>query len=144
MPENPLIENAVEQLMADFEIDRPPVPIELMLQRPKPGMWKEVNLNELSTSFISIRERYSPRMSVSRLLAKIICRSEWGIKAGLEQIEKSEEDIRALARAIIMPKAMLDELPTTSRAPMIIGMRFEVPEEDARMRLIDLGYMSGN
>ncbi len=39
-----------------------------------------------------------------------------------------------------MPKPMLDRLSPASRTPIAISMRFEVPEEDARLRLLDLGY----
>src|SRR5512135_2596767 len=121
-----LIENVVSALITAFDIHNPPIPVELMLQRPRPGMWKEVNLSELSTAFINIKQRYSPRMSVSRLLVRMITRYEWGSQRGLDHLIKTEEDMRALARAIMMPHAMLDVLPIASRTPITISMRFEV------------------
>jgi hypothetical protein len=135
------IEKAVSDLMTAFDVTNPPVPVEIMLQRPKAGMWKEVNLSELSTAFINIKQRYSPRMSVSRLLVRMICRCEWGVKRGLAELIKDEDAMRAFARAIMMPHAMLDVLPIASRTPITISMRFEVPEEDARLRLEELGYL---
>src|SRR5881394_702871 len=77
MPEVQLsvIEAAINELMTAFDVTEPPIPIEIMLQRPKAGMWKEVNLSELSTAFINIKQRHSPRMSVGRLLARSVCRS---------------------------------------------------------------------
>jgi len=144
MPEDQLsvIEAAINELMAAFDVNDPPIPIEIMLQRPKAGMWKEVNLSELSTAFINVKQRYSPRMSVARLLARLACRSEWGDRHNLGTVGSTDEGLRALARAVLMPRAMLDRLAPASRTPMAISMRFEVPEDDARQRLIDLGYLT--
>ncbi len=136
-----IIEAAINDLLTAFDVYDPPVPVEIMLQRPKVGMWKEVNLSELSTAFINIKQRYSPRMSVSRLLARLACRSEWGEQHKLSQVAGTDEGLRAIARAILMPQAMLDKLPVASRTPIAISMRFEVPEEDAKQRLLDLGYL---
>jgi hypothetical protein len=136
-----VIENVVADLLAAFDVSAPPVPVEIMLQRPKAGMWKEINLSELSTTFINIKQRYSPRMSVARLLARNICRSDWGASRQAEPIGASDEALRAFARAILMPRAMIENLSATSRTPITISMRFEVPEEDARVRLEELGYL---
>src|SRR5712691_10980321 len=143
MPEEQLvvIESAISDLMMAFDVTEPPIPVEIMLQRPKPGMWKEINLSELSTAFINVKQRYSPRMSVARLLARCACRSEWGDRRSLASVGSTEDGLRALARAILMPQTMLDKLPSASRTPVAVSMRFEVPEDDARQRLIDLGYL---
>ncbi len=135
-----IFERAAYDLMVAFDVVRPPVPVELMLQRPRPGMWREINLSELSISFLDIRQRHSPRMSVARLLARNMCRCDWGTARSLAQFADSEPDIRSLARVIIMPSKMIAEMTLDSRAPIIISERFEVPEEDAQQRLIDLGY----
>lgn len=139
-----LFEAAVSDLLQAFDVERPPVPIELMLKRPKPGMWQEVNLSELSLSFISVKHLYSPRMSVARLLARHICRSEWGAQRQLSVFATSDEDIRMLARAIIIPSSMLAEVSFSSRTAISLSNRFEVPEEDANQRLIDLGLVQGD
>ena len=146
MPEDqlPVIEAAIDELMAAFDVSDPPIPIEIMLQRPKAGMWKEVNLSELSTAFINVKQRYSPRMSVARLLARLACRSEWGDRHNLGTVGSTDEGLRALARAVLMPRSMLDRLAPASRTPMAVSMRFEVPEDDARQRLIDLGYLTAD
>ncbi len=136
-----LIESAVADLMLAFDVSNPPVPVEIMLQRPKVGMWKEINLSELSTAFINIKQRYSPRMSVSRLLARNVCRSEWGISRKVTAVCNTDETLRALARAILMPRSMIEALAPSSRTPIAISMRFEVPEDDARLRLEELGYL---
>ena len=144
MPEDTasIIENAINDLMIAFDVTEPPIPIEIMLQRPKAGMWKEINLSELSTAFINVKQRYSPRMSVARLLARLACRSEFGDRHNLGTVGSTDEGLRALARAVLMPRSMLDQLAPSSRTPITVSMRFEVPEDDARQRLIDLGYLT--
>ena len=141
--QTPVIEAAIVELMAAFDVTEPPVPVEIMLQRPKAGMWKEINLAELSTAFINIKQRYSPRMSVARLLARSAIRSEWGERNNLTSIGNTDDALRALARAILMPKSMVEHLAPASRTPIALSMRFEVPEEDAKQRLQDLGYVVG-
>lgn len=140
-----LIEAAVSDLVAIYDVVQPPVPIELILQRPKAGMgmWQEVNLSELSTSFIVLKQRYSPRMSIARLLARNICRSAWGEKHRIDQIGGTDEGIRALARALVMPRGLLEAVPVANRTLIVLSLRFEVPEEDARLRLQDLGLLPG-
>src|SRR5438552_3990214 len=139
----PVIDAAIAELMTAFDVTEPPIPVEIMVQRPKAGMWKEINLAELSTAFINIKQRYSPRMSVARLLARSAVRSEWGERHNLTSIGSSDEGLRALARAILMPRSMLEHLAPASRTPIAISMRFEAPEEDAKQRLQDLGYVVG-
>ncbi len=137
-----LLEAATHDLVLAFDVIAPPVPVEIMLQRPKAGMWKEVNLSELSAAFINVKQRYSPRMSIARLLVRYICRSDWGAKHQLAAIMDNEQALRKFARTLLMPRPMLDALSPQSRTAMAISTRFEVPEEDARLRLIDLGYLA--
>lgn len=136
-----LMEAATNELVIAFDVDTPPVPVETMLQRPKPGMWQQVNLSELSAAFINVRERHSPRMSVARLLVRYICRSAWGANHQLGVLQNDEQAIRAFARTLLMPQAMIVRLDQSQRDPIMISDRFEVPENDARLRLIDLGYV---
>ncbi len=135
-----LQEAAVHNLIAVFDVSTPPIPIELMLQRPKTGMWKEVNLSELSAAFISVKHRHSPRMSIARLLARHICRSPWGAQHQLAAFVDNDEAIRAFARALLMPRTMIDALAPANRTLLTISNRFEVPEEDVALRLAELGY----
>jgi hypothetical protein len=113
------------------------VPVELMLQRPRDDMWKEIDLSEMSASFLNLFDRYAPRMSAVRFLARTVARSEWGAAQGLEPLLTNPDALRRLARAIIMPKAFMsgDQLADKTA----LSLRFEVPEEDAEARLIDLG-----
>lgn len=134
-----LFERAVADLLSAFDVERPPVPLELMLQRPRPNMWREVNLSELSLSFISIEQPFSPRMSIARLLARHMCRCEWGAERGLAPYAEDNEALRALARAIVMPRSMLEEIPVVQRTPRFISTRFETPEKDVALRLSELG-----
>lgn len=136
-----IFEAAVDDLLTAFDVERPPVPVELILQRPRPGMWREVNLGDLSLSFITVTDPFSPRMAVARLLARYMCGSSWGEIHGLRRYADSDDEVRALARAVIMPRAMLVALAVEHRTPLDISARFEVPESDARQRLLDLGCL---
>ncbi len=137
-----VMELATAELIVAFDVTAPPVPAEIMLQRPKAGMWQQVNLSELSAAFINVRQRYSPRMSIARLLVRYICRSAWGTKYQLAQFQTNEEAIRTFARVLLMPSAMIATLNDGSRNPITISNRFEVPEDDAQLRLIELGYLT--
>jgi hypothetical protein len=132
-----LIEHTVDELLNIYDIDRPPVPVELMLQRPREGMWKEIDLSEMSASFLNLFDRYAPRMSAVRFLARTVARSEWGKDRGLDGLLTNPDALRRLARAIIMPKAFLEDDQVADKTA--ISLRFEVPEEDAEERLNDLG-----
>lgn len=132
------LEAITAELLEAFEISAPPVPIESMLQRPRAGMWEEVDINQLSGSFLSIKEQFSPRMSLARLLVRHIASSPWGRERGLMRLLKSDELIRTFARMLVMPHDMVVALSGGARNPMTMSMHFEVPEEDARVRLQEL------
>lgn len=132
------LEAIATELIETFEINAPPVPIESMLQYPKPDMWREVDINQLSGSFINVKEHYSPRMSLARLLARHVVTSPWGSKRGLAKLRHDDTLIRAFARMLIMPIGMVKALSSGARTPTAMSMHFEVPEEDARLRLEEL------
>lgn len=134
------LEQLAEELVRDFEIHAPPIPIETMLQRPKDGMWETVDVNQLSGTFLSIRDQYSPRMSLARLLVRHIASSPWGKARGvMEILRKDEENIKAFARMLVMPREMVNSLPSSGRNPGAMNLEFEVPEDDAYQRLAELG-----
>jgi hypothetical protein len=137
-----LFDAVVAELISAFDVERAPVPVELMLKRPRPGMWQEPNLGDLSLSFIQLSSPFSPRMSIARLLARHLCGCPWGEARGLRR-DHTDDEIRYLARAILMPAAMVAALPESQRDPLDLSVRFEVPEPDALARLQDLGYGTG-
>ena len=133
------LEKIAQELIEAFEIQTPPVPIESMLQHPKEGMWEEVNVNQLSGTFLSLKDKYSPRMSMARLLARHVASCDWGRSRDvMEILRKNEDYIRAFARMIVMPEEMVKELSSGARNPVAMSMQFEVPEEDARSRLHEI------
>jgi hypothetical protein len=138
MPDMTNLETIATELVETFEINTPPVPIESMLQYPKADMWREVDINQLSGSFISVTEHYSPRMSLARLLARHVVTSPWGNQRGLSELRHDEGLLRAFARMLIMPVGMVKALSSGARTPTAMSMHFEVPEEDARQRLEEL------
>jgi hypothetical protein len=138
------IEMIVNEIITIYDISTPPVPVELMLQRPLANTWDAANPNELSNSSTLRGSRHALRVSVARLLARHICTSLWGTERRLHEIMDDGELLRVFARALLMPRAMLEALSPAVRTPPIIAMRFQVPEDDAQLRLHDLGYLTSS
>ena len=135
------LEAIATELLQIFEINAAPVPIEIILQRPKPDMWKEVDISEISLGFLKDGGQYGPRMSLARLLARHVIQCEWGEQRGLKGVLRqpdANETVYALARMLIMPLELVKSLTPTARTPLIMSMHFEVPEEDAKQRLDEL------
>lgn len=133
------METIAQEILEIFEVYAPPVPIELMLQHPRQGMWDEVDPSQLSGSFLSLKDRYSPRMSLARLLVRHVASSKWGREVGLFDIMQANIDyISNFARMLIMPRDMVLGLPTSNRNPMMMSNYFEVPPDDAEARLAEL------
>lgn len=126
------------ELIEFFEVAAPPVPIESMLRRPKDALWDEVDINQLSGSFLSIRDHFSPRMSLARLLARHVASSQWGRERGLMRLITTEDALRAFSRMLVMPHNMVLALSDGARNPMTMSMHFEVPEDEARQRLQEI------
>lgn len=132
------LESIATEVIRAFRISAPPIPIESMLRRPVNQMWEELDITQLSGGFLNIKDRYSPRMSLARLLARHIANSAWGRERGLASLLQSEELIQAFARMLIMPSEMVESLTVSMRNPSTMGLHFEVPEEDALIRLQEL------
>lgn len=132
------LEAIANEVMEAFEVYAPPVPIELMLQKPRPDMWTEVDVTQLSGSFLSVKDRYSPRMSLARLLARHIASSEWGHSRNLFTILQEGDNLQAFARMLIMPEDMLSGLTSSNRTTAYVVSHFEVPQDDASQRLLEI------
>jgi hypothetical protein len=132
------LEDIASDLIAAFNIKSPPIPIESMLQHPGEGMWAEVDIVNLSSSFINVRELYSPRMSLARWLARQVIKSPWGEARSLQSMIQTDDDIHTFARMLIMPLPMIKALSSGARMPTTMSLHFEVPEEDARLRLMEI------
>src|SRR5688500_2761926 len=132
------LETITNDLINFYGIQDPPVPIESMLQRPLPDMWEELDITKLSSSFININDYYSPRMSLARLLARHIISSDWGTERGQTSIGADEEQLRAFARMLVRPASLIRVLSASARTPEWMSVHFEVPAEDAELRLNEL------
>ena len=132
------LEAVVQEICGIFDVYAPPVPVELMLQKPPDGLWEEVDVSQLSGSFLSIKERYSPRMSMARLLSRHIAASPWGAERSVNTIIEDTDSVNRFARMIIMPEEMVTALTSSKRNPKAMSLHFEVPEDDARQRLLEL------
>ena len=132
------LEAIAAELIAEFDVDSAPVPIELILQNPKDGMWEKVDITQLSGSFLSLKDRYSPRMSIARLLARHLSACPWGKERGLFDILREGDNLNRFARMLIMPKPLVEQVNTAARTPMTMNLQFEVPEDDIRLRLDEI------
>jgi hypothetical protein len=133
------LESAAVELIDVFGVLAPPLPIETMLQNPVDGLWEKMDLSQLSGSFLVVKDQFSPRMSLARLLARHVVNSQWGQSRQLPQIIGNDENnLRIFARMLIMPHHMIDSLTSSSRNATAISREFEVPEEDAHLRLTEL------
>lgn len=132
------LEAIATEICETFEVYSPPVPVELMLQQPLADMWEEVDITQLSGAFLSFKDRYSPRMSLARLLVRHIAASDWGASKGLHVLIEDQDRQVDFARMVMMPAEMVQSLTSSQRNPKTMSMHFEVPEEDARQRLYSL------
>ena len=132
------LEAVVKELVELYNISAPPIPIEQMLQKPRQDMWSEVDMNYVTARFLNISTPFSPRMSLARFLARHIATSPWGEERGLRELGGDEDMIDLFARVITMPGDLVMEIAAKSRTPELISLHFEVPEDDARLRLKEL------
>jgi len=132
------LEQIANEICETFEIYAPPVPVELMLQKPRNKMWEELDPTQLSGNFLSIKDRYSPRMSLARLLVRHIAASDWGKGRELNTLLGDTEALNTFARMLMMPEDMVVGLTTSNRNPKTMSIHFEVPEDEARQRLLEL------
>lgn len=132
------LEVIAQEIIDVFEIYAPPVPIETMLQEPPEKMWEQVDPTQLSGSFLSISDRYSPRMSMARLLARHIALSDWAQSRELTPLLMKPDAINNFARMLIMPAEMVRSMSVSAQNPTILSMQFQVPEDEARLRLLEL------
>lgn len=139
--EHQQLEGIASELIAEFGIVEPPVPIEVMLQNPKPDMWQNVvNMQNLTQSFLTSQGPLGARMSLARLLARELARSPWGEARDLDVLLGGAQETRlySFARMIVMPLEMVNAMPANNRNPVAFALQFDVPEEDAGERLADL------
>ncbi|MBW4436193.1 MAG: hypothetical protein KME04_03615 [Pleurocapsa minor GSE-CHR-MK-17-07R] len=135
------LERIAEALLGLFDVTSPPVPIEYMLQHPRENMWEVVDISLVSGSFMNMNVPYKPRMSLTRVLARLIAGSEWGKAMQVSPLTSDPDAISRLARAIVMPHQMLMTLPPSARNAKAISEHFEVPISEAESRLHEVGKL---
>jgi hypothetical protein len=135
------LETVAAELLTIFDVSGPPVPIEYMLQHPRAHMWEEVDISLVSGSFLNLKVPYMPRMSLTRVLVRLVVNSEWGMARGLGPLALDAEAISTLARTITMPRSMVQALPPGARTPHAMSEHFEVPVLEAEKRLGELASL---
>lgn len=136
------VERLAIELLAHYAIETPPVPVEAMLQNPARDMWQEVDFALLGAQ-LNTPDPLALRMALACLLAQHLLNSPWGQAHGANQAAPPLEDVRQLARAVLMPRPMLSALPAAALEPAALGRMFEVPRDEARRRLIELDVVTG-
>lgn len=128
----------VQELLDLFDIQNPPVPIEIMLRHPVDNLWEEVDPTQLSGTFLNLSDRYSPRMSLARLFVRHIAESPWGVERKIPELLTNSESIASFARILLMPRHMMETSQGRGSTPTTVSIQFEVPEDDAEKRMIEL------
>jgi hypothetical protein len=133
------LEGYAEEFVSLFGVKEPPVPIDDMLQYPPDDMWEKVDVTRLSGTFLAITDPYSPRMSLARMLVRHLASSEWGERRNLPALlHENPDNLRAMARMLLMPRKLVLDASDGELNPTTMSMIFQVPEEDARLRLEEL------
>ena len=134
------LEAYADEFVSLFGVEEPPVPVDDMLQYPPDDMWEKVDVTRLSGTFLAITDPYSPRMSLARLLVRHLAASVWGERRELPALLRDNpDDLRAMARMLLMPRTLVFNASDGELNPTTMSIIFQVPEEDARLRLEELG-----
>lgn len=135
------LEHIAAELLEAFDVSTAPVPIENMLQNPPQGIMVKIDMRDMTTTFLTPGSGpYARRMSLARFLVRQVAPSPWGEERGLGDLiaQEKENVLNTLARMIMMPLDMMEAITVSNRTPMAVGIQFEVPEDDARRRLLDM------
>lgn len=135
-------ERTVNELMALYHVQTPPVPLEAILQQPQPGMWTRIDLSVVAGPMLEAHDIYSTRLALAQLLAHLICTSPWGSQRSLNVLAQDETALHQLTRILLMPRDLLYTLPTSTLRPAAMRALFEVPQVEARRRLVEVGVIS--
>jgi hypothetical protein len=92
----------------------------------------------LSGTFYALNDPYGPRLALARLLVRLLAGSAWGAKRGMAGIETQSSAVYRVARALLMPRAMVTEMPAAALNPATISALYQAPLPEAEKRLIEL------
>jgi hypothetical protein len=132
------LDAVIAELLNGYNIRHAPIPIEAILQQPLPDMWEQVDLAELSGTFYALNDPYGPRLALARLLIRLLSSCAWGGQRGLAELDGNPSAVYRAARALLMPRAMLTEMPASALNPTTISALYQVPLPEAEQRLIEV------
>ena len=132
------LDDIVGELLTIYDIRRAPIPIEVILQQPMPDMWEQVDLAAVSGTFYALNDPYGPRLALARLLVRLLAGSAWGGQRGMAGLDMQPSAVYRAARALLMPKAMIVEMPAAALNPTTVSTLYQVPPSEAEQRLIEL------
>ncbi|HZY41258.1 MAG TPA: hypothetical protein VFF59_04570 [Anaerolineae bacterium] len=126
-------------LLERYQIDRPPVPISQMINRPLDDLW-QTNPGQVSFVIGHGIYRYAPRLAEARMLYRLISDNVDARRVGLDAPwPASRREIKYFARCLLMPEDWIRALPEADRTPDAISAAFQVTSFDALIRLAELG-----
>lgn len=132
------LDEAAIEFLKLHAVTQPPVPVEDILLHPAGDMW-EPDLSDLSLQSFDVRERYSARPTIARLVARYVGQSDWARQRGLAGKDGfTPDEARYFGAALLMPGRWLNELHAAERDPASVRIRFQVPLRDATQRLAEL------
>lgn len=131
----------ISELLGHYAINSAPVPVEMILQNPARDMWSGVDLSRLSRALVSDSRPFALRLALAQLLVRLLCESAWGRERGLPDPGEREGALAPLVRALLMPRNLLAALPVSALNPEMVQMMFQVPQEEASQRLIEVDVL---
>ena len=128
-----------EALLRYYNVARPPVPVEQMLQEPPAGL-AGIDSSKISSTMEHGMYYHAPRLAMARLLCREIVRSEAAMEMlGIDVSPLSHTDVKFFARCLLMPPHWVRRLVEQGLSVEQIGVYLQVPSYAVVTRLAELG-----
>jgi len=133
------LDQLADLLLERYHITAPPVPASLM-QKQTLYQLGDIPYDQISFGLGHGIYEYAPHLAEARLLYHRLSNSEAALHAGFEASWPiSRHEIKYFARRLLLPEAWIRNLHAVDRTPAAISEKFQVPSQDAIVRLAELG-----
>lgn len=126
-----------QKILDTYNLNQPPVPIEMILQHPPKELLPAVDITDLSLVFGIGEHRYEYRVAIARLLYRELCRHKNELQ---ETLPCTNDAARYFAAALLIPAEWALKY---IRRPLVnlqqISETFQVPEYMMASRLAQMG-----
>ncbi|MBN1681716.1 MAG: hypothetical protein JW966_15655 [Anaerolineae bacterium] len=136
------LEYLATQLLTLSRALRLPVPIEDILYSPPLDLW-HINPDQPPPCLMQTHDPLIKRLEMARTVARLVGESGWEPRQrllGSQSFSRNESDIFCMA--LLIPTALLAGLNEQQRLPGRVSCLFQVPDEQAAIRLVELGYVA--